>query len=264
MRKLKNVRRLLRRLRDPVHGCDWNKHQTFESVVPYTVEEAYEVADAVERGDWLGLPDELGDLLYQVLYLCDLGESEGRFTFEYVLNKLEAKIVDRNPHVFRTANQKYLNTSNGLRWEQTKSVTRKKAGISSELDNIPKKLPIMSKAKKMQARAAGVGFDWPDRKGVWAKVEEELNELQVELLKESPQEMVAEELGDLMFTLISLGRHVSVDAESALRQATTKFENRFRAMEAKMTDSKLNFRTISVTELDNLWNDAKQEEKNSR
>ncbi len=175
MRKLKNVRRLLRRLRDPVHGCDWNKHQTFESVVPYTVEEAYEVADAVERGDWLGLPDELGDLLYQVLYLCDLGESEGRFTFEYVLNKLEAKIVDRNPHVFRTANQKYLNTSNGLRWEQTKSVTRKKAGISSELDNIPKKLPIMSKAKKMQARAAGVGFDWPDRKGVWAKVEEELN-----------------------------------------------------------------------------------------
>jgi len=261
MTDVNRVRGLLRKLRDPQNGSSWNQKQSFQSIVPYTIEEAYEVADAIEEGNWSSLSGELGDLLYHVLYFCELGEAKEYFTFESVLVELENKVITRNPDIFKSTSSKTKSIDSSRSWEEGKAIDRRKAGMTSELDDIPKGLPATSVSKKIQSRVAGVGFDWPDIHGVLEKVEEELEELKVELHNNHSEAHLAEELGDLMFTLINFSRHASIDPESALRMANKKFERRFRALEEKIAASGLTFRSISNQKLNRLWEEVKNESK---
>ncbi|HXB18199.1 MAG TPA: nucleoside triphosphate pyrophosphohydrolase [Steroidobacteraceae bacterium] len=256
---------LMARLRDPQRGCPWDLEQTFASIAPFTVEEAYEVADAIERGEHARLRDELGDLLFQVVFHARMAEERGWFDFAQVAESIHAKLVRRHPHVFAGAAIEAQHLPR--EWEAQKAREREQAagelGDRSALAGVPKALPALMRAAKLGRRAARVGFDWPDAAGTRAKVAEELGELDVALAEREAAaplgtgEAVAEELGDLLFAVVNFSRHLNLDAEAALRGANAKFERRFRRMERLAHERGLALERLSAAQWDELWQEAK-------
>ncbi len=257
--KIEDLIAIMARLRDPEGGCPWDIEQDFKTIAPYTIEEAYEVADAIARGDKAALKDELGDLLFQAVYHARMAEEDGDFTFADVVAAISEKMVRRHPHVF--ADQKDIKTAEAqtTAWEDHKATERDKKG-HSVLDDVPAALPSLVRAEKLQKRAARVGFDWPEATQVLDKIEEEIKELRFELEK-SPghQEMVADEIGDILFALVNLARWVKIDPEDALRSTNSKFIKRFRFIEAALKDEGRNLKSASLEEMEALWQQAKTE-----
>ncbi len=234
---------IMRLLRDPETGCEWDKVQTFGTIAPYTIEEAYEVADAIDRDDMLALRDELGDLLLQVVFHSQIAADTGSFDFQDVVTSICDKMIRRHPHIFGEADQ-----SPG--WEQMKADEREQSGQSSALDGVALALPALLRAQKIQKRAARVGFDWPDKAPVKDKLLEELDEVEAARSAED----VHEEIGDLLFSAVNLARHYKVDAERALSDATAKFTKRFNAVESSVSK---NMQDMSLDELEVEWQKAK-------
>ncbi len=246
----------MRRLRAPVGGCPWDLEQTFASLVPHTLEEAYEVADAIARSDFEHLPGELGDLLFQVIFYSQLGEERALFAMDDVIHALESKLVTRHPHVFGDVQASDANEV-ALAWEARKASERSARpgqAAPSELDDVPLSLPALSRARKLQKRAARVGFDWPDVSGPWSKLREETEEL-AQAATRGDQEA---ELGDLLFAAVNLARHLDIDPEAALRGANARFERRFRHIESAVAGRGRQLQDCDLGTLDALWDEAKQ------
>lgn len=262
MHSIDRLLTIMHRLRDPESGCPWDRAQTYKTIVPHTLEEAYEVADTIEREDYAELRDELGDLLFQVVFYAQLANEEGRFDFEQVAAAIADKLVRRHPHVF--ADREFADAEEQTRhWEALKQEERAaKSGQTqtSILDGIARTLPAMSLANKLQKRAAQVGFDWPDRAGVIDKVHEELAELQQDWADPDRRE---DEIGDLLFTCVNLARHAGCDPEAALRRANLKFERRFRQLEKTCQDQQRQLSQLDVKELEAMWQEVKKMHENS-
>lgn len=235
---------IMARLRDPVHGCAWDMAQTWTTIAPYTIEEAYEVADAIARDDAVDLKDELGDLLLQVVFHSRIAEELGAFCLSDVATAIADKMERRHPHIFAEAG------SDEPDWERIKAQERQDRGATGALDGIAIGLPALTRADKLQRRAGRVGFDWPDAQGPRAKIDEELCEVAA-----ATGDNIAEEIGDLLFAVTNWARHLGVDAETALRAANAKFERRFRAMEALEPHR---FAELSLTDQESLWRTVKQ------
>jgi nucleoside triphosphate diphosphatase len=245
-------------LRDPARGCPWDREQTWATIAPHTLEEAYELADAIERGDVAHVRDELGDLLFQVVFQARIAEEQGLFDFEAVAAAICDKLERRHPHVFGTAAVGSA-AEQTRAWEEHKAAERRAAGgTAGTLDGIALGLPALTRAAKLGRRAAGVGFDWSRAADVLGKVEEECGELR-QALEEGRTPAVEEELGDLLFSLAQFARRAGVDPESALRAANGKFERRFRRIEAWLAEQGRAARDASPDELESLWAKAKQE-----
>jgi MazG family protein len=250
---------IMRRLRDPATGCPWDREQDFASIAPYTIEEAYEVAEAIARGQPRALEGELGDLLFQVVFHAQMGAERQWFDFASVADSIANKLTDRHPHVFADARIESAADQNRA-WEEHKARERAATGESpSELADVPLALPALARAAKLGKRAGRVGFDWPDVQGVRAKIEEELCE--IEAVADGDDAHRAEELGDLLFAVANWARHLAVDAEEALRLANAKFERRFRAMEKLAAERALVLKSLTPDEWDGLWNEAKTAER---
>jgi len=260
---------LMARLRDPERGCPWDRAQSFSTIAPYTIEEAYEVADAIEHGDREHLREELGDLLFQVVFHARMAEEQGWFDFSAVASGIREKLVRRHPHLFAGAN---LAPEDLVRvWEEQKAQERAAAksraaaaGASTVLSGVPRALPALTRAAKLGRRAARVGFDWEDARAVRSKVLEELHEVDSALgggdaatEDASPPQALAGELGDLLFTIVNWSRHLHIDAEAALRAANDKFERRFAQMEALAQTRGLELTRLSAVEWEALWSEAK-------
>ena len=233
---------IMARLRDPVHGCEWDREQTWATIAPYTIEEAYEVADAIARANVADLKDELGDLLLQVVFHSRIAEEAGAFTLADVVTSISDKMKRRHPHIFGSAA--------ALDWERSKDEERQAKGITGALDGVAVALPALTRAEKLQKRAARVGFDWPDASGPRAKIHEELEEVAT-----ANGPAITEEIGDLLFSVVNWARHLGVDPEAALRQANGKFEARFHAMEAKAGPD---FADLPLNGKEALWIEAKR------
>ena len=259
---LANLLRIVQRLRDPEHGCPWDLAQDFQSIVPSTLEECYELVAAIEAQDYPHLEDELGDVLFQVVFYAQLGRERGLFDFASVVHRLADKLLRRHPHVFADARIEGVPGAGGAaarvqeRWEAIKSAERADRDQHGVLDDVPLALAALPRAQKLQRRAARVGFDWPDARSVQRKVDEELAELRAALAADDP-EAIAEEFGDLLFTLVNLGRHMQLDAETALRRASSKFEQRFRRMETAARARGVGLDSLGDSALDELWEAAK-------
>jgi ATP diphosphatase len=248
---------VMRRLRDPVGGCPWDREQTFASIAPYTIEESYEVADAIARGEPKDIESELGDLLFQVVFHARMGEERGWFDFASIADAISGKLTVRHPHVFGGSKQGSTADLNRA-WEDHKARDRAaRADLApSELADVPLALPALARAAKLGKRAGRVGFDWPDAAGVRAKIEEELREV-----GEARDEERAGELGDLLFAVANWSRHLGTDPEEALRLANAKFERRFRAMEALARRRSQTLQDLDAVAWDALWNEVKKAEK---
>jgi ATP diphosphatase len=251
---------LMARLRDPKSGCPWDIKQSYASIAPSTIEEAYEVVDAIEKQDYVHLKEELGDLLFQVIFYSQIGREEGRFDFAGIVSDLVAKLVRRHPHVFpdgslhsRVADQSSLPADVKQRWEAIKQEERASKGVKGVLADVPLNLPALTRATKLQKRAASVGFDWDDVQGPIAKVREELLEVE-EALATGNQNAIAEELGDLLFAVVNISRFLKLDAESALRSANRKFERRFAYLEKNASRP---LPDAGMEELNRLWEESK-------
>jgi nucleoside triphosphate diphosphatase len=254
---------VMARLRDPEGGCPWDLEQDFSSIAPYTIEEAYEVADAIERQDFHDLEGELGDLLLQVVYHAQMAKEAGRFDFEAVALRIAEKMIRRHPHVFGEAEVESA-AAQTIAWEEAKAAERQQkktaGGDPSILADLPIGLPALTRAAKLQRRAARVGFDWPEVGQVLEKLEEELGEVRAELASGARQERLTDEVGDLLFAAANLARHLGVDGESALRRANQKFERRFRAIETALRARGLRPEDASLYEMEELWQRAKARE----
>jgi ATP diphosphatase len=246
---LERLRQIMRRLRDPVTGCEWDTVQTFETIAPYTIEEAYEVADAIARKDMGSLADELGDLQLQVVFHARMAEEAGLFTLEDVFNRISDKMERRHPHIFGDAEH-----GGHHLWEIIKAEERAANPDKSALAGVALALPALERAAKLQRRAARTGFDWPDVSGPRAKIDEELAELDAE----TDHDGKLEELGDLLFAVVNLARHLNVEPEAALREANRKFEQRFRAIEQEP-----GFEDLPLDEKEALWVRAKKDQADS-
>ena len=273
MYSLPDLLHLMARLRDPQFGCPWDVQQNYASIVPHTLEEAYEVADAIERGDFDDLKGELGDLLFQVVYYSQLAWEEGRFEFAGVIDGITRKLIRRHPHVFPTGDlyapletPRLSEEQVKQRWEEIKAEERAEKAAAPEqlslLDDVPAVLPALSRAAKLQKRAARVGFDWPAALPVVDNVREELDEV-LEAMASNDAEAMAEEVGDLLFAAVNLARHLKVDPENALRAANTKFERRFRFIEQALRQTHRPIEDCTLEEMDALWGEAKRQEKNA-
>ena len=251
---LERLLAIMARLRDPQRGCEWDVAQTFATVAPYTIEEAYEVADAIERGDLAALRDELGDLLLQVVFHSRIAEEAGHFNFANVAAAISNKMEARHPHIFGDAADE--GQSREQSWEQLKADERRAQGAQSALDGVALALPALLRAEKLQKRAARTGFDWPDAQGPADKVVEEMDELAG---ADSGTDR-AEEAGDLLFAAVNLVRAYGVPAEEALRAANAKFERRFKAMEALAMTQNRDFAALTLDEQEALWTDVKASE----
>ena len=258
---------VMAKLRDPDGGCPWDIEQTFETIAPYTIEEAYEVADAIARGDRLDLKEELGDLLLQVVYHSQIASEDksqdGRFGFDDVAAGIADKMIRRHPHVFGDGNVEDA-TAQSLAWEEVKAEERRakgKAGPLSLLDDLPLAFPALTRAEKLQKRAARGGFDWPETGQVLDKIEEELGELKTEILNKAAKDRLEDELGDVLFTIANLARHLKLDPEEALRRANRKFERRFRAIEEALALDGRSMSDTSLDQLETLWQEAKEVER---
>ncbi|HEY5710349.1 MAG TPA: nucleoside triphosphate pyrophosphohydrolase [Allosphingosinicella sp.] len=235
---------IMARLRDPVNGCEWDREQNFETIAPYTIEEAYEVADAIRRGDMASLKDELGDLQLQVVYHARMAEEIGAFALADVLAAISAKMIRRHPHIFGDA-------AHSPGWEALKAAERDADPDRSAVAGVALALPALKRAEKVQRRAARVGFDWPDSDGPRQKIDEELGEIE----RAAADEERAGEVGDLLFAVVNYARHLGVNPENALREATARFETRFRKVE-ELAEKPLN--NMNIVELEALWQRAKK------
>ncbi|HOX71307.1 MAG TPA: nucleoside triphosphate pyrophosphohydrolase [Dokdonella sp.] len=261
MHKIEDLVAIMARLRDPDNGCPWDVKQSFETIVPYTIEEAYEVADAVDRRDFADLCDELGDLLLQVVFHARMAEEAGHFSFGDVVESICSKMITRHPHVFAearadTAEEVLVN------WEAIKRRERAAAGEvdTSALAGIARGLPEWQRAIKLQKRAATVGFDWPDVNPVFAKLHEEIDEVRAEFVDGADPARLTDEIGDVLFVCANLARHARIDVSTALRQANAKFERRFRRMEAIVTESGGTLEARTLDEQEALWQRVKAAE----
>jgi MazG family protein len=254
--------RVMARLRDPDSGCPWDREQTFATIAPYTIEEAYEVADAIARDDLDGLKDELGDLLLQVVYHARMAEEDGRFAFADVVDAITAKMIRRHPHVFADTSLREGFEKSGA-WERIKAEEKaaRGSGAGSLLDDVPVALPALSRAVKLQSRAARVGFDWPSLAPVLEKAEEELDELKVAIGDKDDANKIREEFGDLLFVMANVARHLGVDPEAALRGANAKFVRRFAHIEARLRADGRSPEQSTLEEMDQLWDEAKAAER---
>lgn len=251
---------VMARLRDPEGGCPWDLEQDFRSIAPYTIEEAYEVADAIERDDIAGLREELGDLLFQVVFHARMAEEQGAFDFATVARELAEKMRRRHPHVFGTTPVADAAAQTEA-WEAHKARERAARDAGGALDGVPLNLPALARAQKLGRRAARAGFDWPDAAAVLDKLDEERNELAEAVASRAGMpEAVEEELGDLLFTVVNLARHLGSDAESALRRANLKFERRFREVEARLAAEGGRLEDSDMQTLERLWRGVKESE----
>jgi ATP diphosphatase len=258
MTQLERLLRIMERLRDPRLGCPWDREQDWMSIAPHTIEEAYELADAIARADVDAVRDELGDVLFQVVFQARIAQERGLFDFEAVAAAIADKLERRHPHVFGDARIESAEAQTHA-WEQHKRAERAARGQGTgALDGVTLGLPALTRAAKLGSRAAKVGFDWPDAAGVLEKVQEEIAELQREL-GGGDARRVREELGDLLFVLVQASRHLGLDAEAALREANDKFEHRFRHVEALLARDGLTPTDVDMRRLDALWNVAKRE-----
>lgn len=256
MSSIKKLLEIMAALREPTTGCPWDLEQDFSTIAPYTIEEAYEVADAIERQDMPALRDELGDLLFQVVFYARMAQEAGEFDFEDIIAGISDKMLRRHPHVFGDDAERAVGHVKGS-WERIKAEERADSHDQSVLAGVAKALPALKRAQKLGKRASGVGFDWPDRRGVRDKILEELDELTDAVGKRQPAQ-IEEEFGDLLFAIVNLARHLDVDPEQALTTANQKFEGRFRDMEAAITDSGKSFKDHSLASLDKEWRAAKR------
>ncbi len=252
---------IMRRLRDPDSGCPWDIEQDFASIAPYTIEEAYEVADAIERAAWGELEGELGDLLLQVVYHAEMGAEAGLFDFHSIARAISAKMVARHPHVFGGESREKSAAQQTRDWERIKAAERGRTrGQDGVLDGVALGLPALLRAVKLQKRAARVGFDWPEVGPVLDKLAEEAAEL-VEARARLTQDAIEEEMGDLLFVMANLARHLGVEPEAALRRANGKFERRFKGIERALEEQGRRPEEASLEEMDALWNAEKAREK---
>ncbi|MCH8505133.1 MAG: nucleoside triphosphate pyrophosphohydrolase [Ectothiorhodospiraceae bacterium] len=263
MKPLEDLLDVMARLRDPERGCPWDVKQTFDTIAPYTIEEAYEVADAIQRNDLEDLRDELGDLLFQVVFHARMAEEHGHFAFPDVAAAIRDKIVRRHPHVFEQARVDDVSVS----WEAIKAEERARKLEArgedvSALSDVSVALPGLLRAVKLTRRAARVGFDWPEARGVLEKIREELDEVE-EAYRQTPerQDLLEEELGDLLFATANLARHLKLDPEAALRRANAKFESRFRHMERALGGQGLSLDRVDFERREQAWEAAKREER---
>ena len=253
--QLKELIATFKSLRDPNNGCAWDREQTFKSIASCSIEEAYEVADAIEREDFQALKSELGDLLFQVVFHAEMANEEGLFDLTDVISELNDKLIRRHPHVF--SDKSAITASESLTiWEDIKAEERKNLKYDSLMDDVPKNLPSLTRAKKLQKRAARVGFDWPSSREVMAKIQEEILELEIER-KADNRENISEEIGDILFTLVNLTRHFNLDPEDIMRKSNLKFENRFRAMENHAKENNVALDKMNLEELEELWQKIK-------
>ena len=255
---------IMARLRDPERGCPWDLEQSFVTIAPYTIEEAYEVAEAAERGEPEALKDELGDLLLQVVFHARMAEEARHFNFNDVARGIADKMIRRHPHVFANAEVEG-SAAQTVAWEVQKAEERRaKAAAAgspeSALDGVGLGLPALTRAEKLQKRAARVGFDWPSTAPVFDKIDEEIAELRAEINQGAASERIADELGDLLFAVVNLARRLSVDAEQALRGANRKFERRFRAIEERLTACGKTLADATLDEMEAEWQRVKAEE----
>jgi ATP diphosphatase len=255
--RMERLQEIMARLRDPETGCPWDLEQDFASIAPYTIEEAYEVADAIERKAWGELRGELGDLLFQSVYHAQMAQEAGLFDLADVIGAISDKMVDRHPHVFGSESRDKTADQQTADWEARKAAER---GPARVLDGVALGLPALTRAVKLQKRAARVGFDWPSTDEVVAKIAEEAAEL-VEARDRLTEAEVAEEFGDLMFVMANLARHLKVDPEAALRAANAKFTRRFQRIEDWLAEAGKTPAQSDLAEMDALWNRAKAEEK---
>ncbi|MGY6632476.1 MAG: nucleoside triphosphate pyrophosphohydrolase [Alkalilacustris sp.] len=256
---LARLRAIMARLRDPATGCPWDIEQTFASIAPYTLEEAHEVADAIERGDWPALEGELGDLLLQVVYHARMAEEVGHFDLDAVIRSIADKMVARHPHVFGSDRRDKTAAQQVADWETVKAAERRARSAGGVLDDVALALPALTRAVKLQKRAARVGFDWPDTGPVLDKMLEETREL-VAAQAAGDSAHMAEEFGDLLFVMANLARHLDIDPEAALRAANAKFTRRFGAVEAALAARGRRPEDSTLAEMDALWDDAKRAE----
>jgi MazG family protein len=263
MEAVQRLLTIMARLRDPEGGCPWDRRQTYATIVPYTLEEAYEVADAIQRSDMRELRDELGDLLFQIVFYSQIAREEGHFDFQDVAQGICDKMVRRHPHVFADAqitNEAELRQA----WEHNKAEERaakRQAAEASQMDGVARALPALIRAEKLQKRAARVGFDWPDAQGAFDKVREELDEVEAEA-EGSDADRLQAELGDLLFAMVNVIRLLGMDAEQTLSLANEKFERRFRAMETQLRDAgRQDLQELSLEALDAAWERVKEAEE---
>lgn len=254
------LRAIMAALRDPARGCPWDLEQTFATIAPYTIEEAYEVADAIEREAWDELKGELGDLLFQSIFHAQMAQDAGMFDLDDVAETMSEKMLARHPHVFGDESRDKSADQQSADWEAIKAAERAAKGARGVLDDVATGLPALLRAHKLQKRAARVGFDWPETTQVLDKIAEESREL-VEAAEILPQDKVEEEMGDLLFVLANLARHLGVEPEAALRRANGKFTRRFAAIEAALAADGRRPEDSTLEEMDALWNAAKAAER---
>lgn len=265
---IEDLRYLMRRLRDPKSGCPWDLKQNFQSLTSHTLEEAYEVVDAIEQDDMSHLSEELGDLLFQIIFYSQLAEEQSQFSFDDIISTITQKLIRRHPHVFPEGTIESSRVSLADAeiveikrvWEEIKRQERTDKGIGKTLDDIPLALPALNRALKLQKRAANVGFDWSDIKPVIEKINEEVIELEVEI-KRGDKVRMADELGDLLFSCVNLARHLKLDPETSLRGANQKFKRRFESME--LLAGKTKIEDHSADQLELLWGKVKRSESHS-
>jgi MazG family protein len=250
-RKIETLRAIMKALRTPVTGCPWDLEQSFETIAPYTIEEAYEVADAIAKGSRAELCEELGDLLLQAVYHAQMADEEGSFTFDDVIAAVNAKMIRRHPHVFGDDEARSAKVAKGF-WEENKAKERKDKPRAGLLDQVPVALPGLTRAVKLQAKAARVGFDWPSVENVYDKIAEELEEFRT-----APDDRKAGEFGDILFAMANVARHLGIDPEAALRGTNAKFERRFAHIEKRLAESGREPKHSDLAEMDALWNEAK-------
>ena len=258
MNNIARTLEIMAALRHPETGCPWDIEQDFDSIKPHTIEEAYEVADAIERGDMHDLKDELGDLLFQVVYYAQMAAEQGLFDFEEIAAGLNDKLVRRHPHVFgdeEVESKAHL----AERWEQHKQAERdNKPANESALDGVAASLPALLWSSKLQKRARRTGFDWPNVEPVFDKMSEELDELRAELVQEDNHERITDEYGDVLFVCVNLGLHLEVNPEEALRHANSKFIDRFTLMERLIDDDGTSFDVLTLEQMEEYWQRAKE------
>jgi MazG family protein len=250
------------RLRAPQGGCPWDVEQTFATIAPYTIEEAYEVAEAIQRGDLGALKDELGDLLFQVVFHSQMASEAGAFSFADVVAAISEKMIRRHPHVFADAHVKTADAQT-VAWEEHKKRERAARGETKQrlLDDVPLAFPALTRALKLQKRAATVGFDWRERARVMEKLEEEIGELNEAIADNAPKAKLTDELGDILFVAVNLARHLGVDPEEALRATNDKFTRRFAHVEDTVAKSGRKLTDVTLEEMDAAWDDAKRLER---
>jgi ATP diphosphatase len=267
---LDDLLQVMARLRDPVHGCPWDLEQTFKTIVPSTLEECYELAYAIETDNYDHVAEELGDVLFQVVFYAQLGTEQELFDFPAVVNTLVEKLLRRHPHVFPNGDLLYgiapgdtapISSEKSLEdvrvsWENIKQQERNARALNGIFDDVARALPSLTRAQKIQKRAAGINFDWPDYRGAVAKVREELSELEDAILSEH-ELSIEEEMGDLLFSCVNVSRHLGVDAETSLRNATRKFESRIESVTALAASKGLKMNDMTSSELDALWLEVK-------